>query len=611
MRSFAHRTFGVAAALLLASCYGDSTGPGSRRRVPLAIAPVFDSRAVNAVPFDKVRIRLLRANPEGVALDTVVPFPTPADSINLNLPRPVNGSSETFSLTLALFTSAGDTVFRGGPVSIDVLPGVLNRAPAQIPMVYVGVGYNAAAVRFTLFAPPVFFGDTAVFAAQALDSSLETPIPGTPILYRIDARDTALAGVPDPSKPRVVAKSRRGTARVIAELLTHQVDTASLIIQPRPSAIALRSGGGQTTSVGAALAQPIVVRVTGADGLAVQNVAVTFTATTGGGSASPNPAVTDTGGVASTTWTLGSLVGAQTLTASVGAVSSAPISATGAPASASKLGFTVQPVTTTAGSVIPAVSVAAQDLFGNLYPSFTGGVTITLGANPGGATLTGTTTATAVGGIATFSNLSLDKSGTGYTLVASTSGFTSANSAGFNITAGAARTLSLVSGNNQSGSLNTLLPQPIVVKVSDSLGNGVSGRTVTFVVAAGGGTVGTPTATTDAAGLASSTCTLGNGASQSLTVSASGLTGSPLTVTASVTGGVASTTVTPHLDTLTALTGTFTLVAQAKDPQGNNVSGSFTWVSRTPAIATVSGAGVVTAVTNGSTWVVATEAGGT
>jgi len=37
---------------------------------------------------------------------------------------------------------------------------------------------------------------------------------------------------------------------------------------------------------------------------------------------------------------------------------------------------------------------------------------------PGGGTLSGTTTLSAVSGVATFSNLSIDKSGAGYTLTA-------------------------------------------------------------------------------------------------------------------------------------------------------------------------------------------------
>src|SRR2546422_9553890 len=64
----------------------------------------------------------------------------------------------------------------------------------------------------------------------------------------------------------------------------------------------------------------------------------------------------------------------------------------------------------------------AEDAHGNKVARFTGNVTVALVNNPGGATLSGTTTVAAVDGDATFYDLSLDKTGTGYTLTASASG---------------------------------------------------------------------------------------------------------------------------------------------------------------------------------------------
>ena len=46
-------------------------------------------------------------------------------------------------------------------------------------------------------------------------------------------------------------------------------------------------------------------------------------------------------------------------------------------------------------------------------------VTLAIGTNPGGGTLTGDGQVTVSGGIATFSGLSINKTGTGYTLAAS------------------------------------------------------------------------------------------------------------------------------------------------------------------------------------------------
>src|SRR2546430_10714272 len=74
----------------------------------------------------------------------------------------------------------------------------------------------------------------------------------------------------------------------------------------------------------------------------------------------------------------------------------------------------------------------------NPVSSFTGSITVALGTNLGGSTLGGTTTTAAVSGVATFVDLSLNRTGTGYTLTASASGFTPGTSTAFDITPGTA-----------------------------------------------------------------------------------------------------------------------------------------------------------------------------
>jgi hypothetical protein len=108
------------------------------------------------------------------------------------------------------------------------------------------------------------------------------------------------------------------------------------------------------------------------------------------------------------------------------------------PPVATHLAFIVQPSNTTAGSTIsPAVQVAAKDDRENTVASFSGTVSVALGTNPGGGTLSGTKSVTALSGVATFSDLSIDKVGSGYTLVAAATaaGLTGATSAPFDITA--------------------------------------------------------------------------------------------------------------------------------------------------------------------------------
>ncbi len=102
---------------------------------------------------------------------------------------------------------------------------------------------------------------------------------------------------------------------------------------------------------------------------------------------------------------------------------------------ATGMAFTRQPTSTTVGvAFTPAVTVTIQDSSGN---TVTGAVTVTLGlgANPVAGTLSGTLTVTAVAGVATFPDLSLDRPGS-YTLTASAGGLATATSATFTVFVG-------------------------------------------------------------------------------------------------------------------------------------------------------------------------------
>jgi len=99
--------------------------------------------------------------------------------------------------------------------------------------------------------------------------------------------------------------------------------------------------------------------------------------------------------------------------------------------------FTVQPKTTLPMMTItPPVQVSVVDASGNVVSGFTGTVTIAIGHNGGTllpGTLSGSKTMTAVNGVATFADLSIDQLGNGYTLVVTAGGVTGAESAPFNI----------------------------------------------------------------------------------------------------------------------------------------------------------------------------------
>lgn len=98
--------------------------------------------------------------------------------------------------------------------------------------------------------------------------------------------------------------------------------------------------------------------------------------------------------------------------------------------------FAAQPKTTLPLTTMAPVQVTVTDASGNAVTSFTGSVTIAIGHNGGiitPGTLSGTKTGTVVNGVATFSDLSIDQVGNGYTLVVSAGGVVGAESATFNI----------------------------------------------------------------------------------------------------------------------------------------------------------------------------------
>src|SRR2546427_5980 len=200
-------------------------------------------------------------------------------------------------------------------------------------------------------------------------------------------------------------------------------------------------------TAGASIAPAVQVTAQDAQGNTATAFAATVTlaigANPGGGTLSGTTAVAAAGGVATFPGLSINKAGVgYTLAASATGVTGATSAAfTVTPGAATQLAFTIEPTNTAAGaSITPAVQVTAQDGLGNTDPAFTGNVTVALGANPSGGTLSGTATVAAVSGTASFAGLSIDKSGVGYTLTAAASGLAPGTSVTFHATPGAAAT---------------------------------------------------------------------------------------------------------------------------------------------------------------------------
>jgi len=156
------------------------------------------------------------------------------------------------------------------------------------------------------------------------------------------------------------------------------------------------------------------------------------------------------------------------------------------PSTALQLAFAVQPSNAIAGVAIdPVITVAIQHESGDLAPDATNVVTLAIATNAGGGTMTGTLSVPAVNGIATFTNLRIDKAGAGYTLKAEATGPLGATSNPFTIAAGRATRLAFtVQPSNATGD-STITPS-VQVAAQDSFGNLATGFEDSVAVALDG-----------------------------------------------------------------------------------------------------------------------------
>ena len=136
----------------------------------------------------------------------------------------------------------------------------------------------------------------------------------------------------------------------------------------------------------------------------------------------------------------------------------------------------------------------------------------------------------------------------------------------------------LTSGDSQTGTAGSELAAPLVVTAEDAQGNPIAGVTVVFGVTDGGGSVSTDSVATDEQGQAQTTLTLGTTAgTNTVQASATDLTGSPISFTASGAAGPANHIVLTSGNNQSAVSGTTLgapLVATVEDTNGNAVSGS-------------------------------------
>jgi trimeric autotransporter adhesin len=221
---------------------------------------------------------------------------------------------------------------------------------------------------------------------------------------------------------------------------------------------------------------------------------ITFTQTGGtgsvGGIAGGRQATAGVATITVTGYAAGSVTTQAAATLAAGATQSNSLSLNVAVGAAAKLAFTMSPSDSTGGVTFsgqPVVTV--QDFGGNTVTTDNGSVAVTIGTNPAGGTLSGTTTVNAVDGVASFAGLSIDKAASGYTLTASRNGLNPGTSAAFDITVGPAVKLAFTTSPSHSTG-GTAFPAQPKVAIQDAGGNTVTtdASTVNLTI-----TTGTPT----------------------------------------------------------------------------------------------------------------------
>ena len=160
-----------------------------------------------------------------------------------------------------------------------------------------------------------------------------------------------------------------------------------------PAALRAQSGTLQTGTVGSILATPLSVVVTDASGRSIGGARVDWDASAGSGSTNPSSSTTNSQGVATTIWTLGTVAGTNRVTAQISGVTPVTFSATALVGPPASVVATPELAFLGVGDTL-RLRASVRDQFGNDI----GGQAVNFTASdPTIATVSGLGTVTAVG----------------------------------------------------------------------------------------------------------------------------------------------------------------------------------------------------------------------
>jgi len=345
-------------------------------------------------------------------------------------------------------------------------------------------------------------GSTLATALSVLATSNGTPVPGVSVTFSdggvggsfgsptavTGSSGTASSTYTLPATAQTVTISATSPAFTSASFT--ETGTAPLVLALTPTA-----GDNQTGGTGTTLPTALTVTAT-SNGTPVQGVSIAFSDGGVGGSFGTPTAVTGSNGTASSTYTLPATAQTVSISATSSGFTSASFTETADVQALSVSAGNNQ--TGGLGSTLPvALTVVAM---ANGSPA--AGVSVIFSDGGAGGSFGTPTAVTGSNGMAS-STYTLPATAQTVTVTASSSGYTSTS---FTETS-AVCALTATSGSSQSGMAGTLLPTSLSVTASCS-GAPESGVSVTFSDGGAGGSFGTPVASTNGSGVATTTYTL-------------------------------------------------------------------------------------------------------
>ena len=389
-------------------------------------------------------------------------------------------------------------------------------------------------VPTTMVAAQSSFMFDAIGATQSVSVAVMdqngTAMSGVTIAWTSNAPSVVSVG--SGSSPTVTAVGN-GAATLTAKAGSAQASIQVTVAQT-PVAPMKLAGDGQAATVGEALGILIRIRTVDRLGNAMPGRSVVFAPGAGGGSAAPGLVTTAVDGTGLTVWTLGPTPGLQTLLANAsGSSEVATFTATAAvgPPAAVAAGAGNNQTAIAGGPVAISPAVVVSDAFGNPTP----GVAVLFTVSAGNGSVTGASTTTNASGVAIVGGWTLGTAAGSMTMTATVAGLAPATIKA-TATPGPAAIVAASSGQAQTALLGTTVSIPPSVRVTDVNGNAVASAAVTFAVTSGGGAITGANGVTNTGGIANvGSWTLGPAVGPntlSATVAGAGITGNPVTFTA-------------------------------------------------------------------------------